>query len=76
MTFDEFFERMEEIQNEEPAWKLPGLGLMVILTYAVAFMIWALFGGFFLPIGCLLLWDNLYKGWTDFCFELRFLGEA
>lgn len=76
MTFDEFFESMEEIQNEEPSWKLPLLGSGILLTYFVAFEIWLLFGLFIWPIGCLITWSNLYDGWTDWCFELGFLGGA
>jgi hypothetical protein len=75
MTWDDFFDRMAEIQNEEPAWKLPSLGLALLAAYSVAFMIWGMFGVFVFPLGCLITWSNLYHGWTEWCFELGFLSR-
>lgn len=43
------------------------------ITAFVAFAVWFAFGLTILPIGCLITKENLYTGWTEWCFSLGFL---
>lgn len=44
-------------------------------AYITAFTIWFFVGLLILPVGCLILKENLYEGWTSWCFGLHYLDE-